>query len=259
MFYIRETCIPYHKLFYTSFELTVEVKKLIHPLKITSTLADETRYQIYEFMLKEKKHFSVQDIADQFGIHPNVARLHLTKLSEIDIISADFVKTGKGGRPGRVYRANEEGIALSFPKREDALLLSWLLEMINACGEQALSHGKRIAYDKGLAMMQQSIQTHFGKRTLTFDDKINLLEMNAQLIGYVPEIHDDEEQKTIQFHIYNCPFHNYLTTHAEIVCTLHESFLKGQMDALFPMNELKQTDSMLQKCANCQYVIETPL
>ena len=28
---------------------------MIHPLKITSTLADETRYSIYEYILQEKK------------------------------------------------------------------------------------------------------------------------------------------------------------------------------------------------------------
>lgn len=63
---------------------------MLHPLKITSTLADETRFQIYEYMLQQKKAFTVQDIADKFNIHPNVARLHLTKLSEIHLITADF-------------------------------------------------------------------------------------------------------------------------------------------------------------------------
>lgn len=62
----------------------------------------------------KKKTVTVQHIADQFGIHPNVARLHLTKLSEINIISADYVKTGKGGRPGRVYKASEKGVSLTF-------------------------------------------------------------------------------------------------------------------------------------------------
>ena len=78
---------------------------MLHPLKITSTLADETRFQIYDFMLQQKRAFTVQEIADQFQIHPNVARLHLTKLAEIKVITADFVKKGKGGRPGRVYQA----------------------------------------------------------------------------------------------------------------------------------------------------------
>ena len=98
----------------------------MHPLKITGTLADETRFRIYEFMLQNKRAFTVQEIADQFDIHPNVARLHLAKLSEINVLSSDFAKTGKGGRPGRVYRATKEGISLTFPRREEPMLLQIL-------------------------------------------------------------------------------------------------------------------------------------
>ena len=43
----------------------------------------------------KRKTVTVQHIADKFGIHPNVARLHLTKLSEINIITADYVKQVK--------------------------------------------------------------------------------------------------------------------------------------------------------------------
>ena len=103
---------------------------MLHPLKITSTLADETRFQIYNFMLQHKRMFTVQEVADKFRIHPNVARLHLTKLTEIKVITADFVKTGKGGRPGRVYQATEEGISLTFPRREDPILLTILLLLL---------------------------------------------------------------------------------------------------------------------------------
>ncbi|TXK86230.1 helix-turn-helix transcriptional regulator, partial [Parageobacillus sp. SY1] len=49
-------------------------------LKITNVLADPTRYHIYEYITKKHKKVSVQEIAEAFNIHPNVARLHLTKL-----------------------------------------------------------------------------------------------------------------------------------------------------------------------------------
>ncbi|WP_155814948.1 helix-turn-helix domain-containing protein [Bacillus coahuilensis] len=48
-----------------------------HTLKITNTLADPTRYGIYHHILKTKEDVTVQDIAEMFHIHPNVARLHL--------------------------------------------------------------------------------------------------------------------------------------------------------------------------------------
>ena len=130
---------------------------MLHPLKITSTLADETRFQIYNFMLQHKRMFTVQEVADKFRIHPNVARLHLTKLTEIKIITADFVKTGKGGRPGRVYQATEEGISLTFPKREDPILLTILLQLVSSLGNEAIEKGKEIAYNQGLSEMKQLI------------------------------------------------------------------------------------------------------
>ena len=39
---------------------------MFNQLKVTSTLSDETRFSIYQFMLQEKKSFSVQDIAEKF-------------------------------------------------------------------------------------------------------------------------------------------------------------------------------------------------
>ncbi len=77
--------------------------EVIHPLKITNTFADETRFKIYEHLLTCKHAFTVQMIADHFHIHPNVARLHLTKLVDIQVITAEFEKTGKDGHRGAKY------------------------------------------------------------------------------------------------------------------------------------------------------------
>ena len=226
---------------------------MLHPLKITSTLADETRFQIYDFMLQKKRAFSVQEISDQFEIHPNVARLHLTKLTEIKVITANFVKTGKGGRPGRVYQATEEGISLTFPKREDPILLTILLQLVSTLGNDATGKGKEIAYNQGLLEMKHILVPK--KRTLTFEEKITLLEERAALIGYIPLIEEQDSNKIIQFKIYNCPFRNQLPQYPEIVCAIHEAYLRGQIDALFSHSEFIQTENMLHTCEHCKYNI----
>ena len=229
---------------------------MIHPLKITSTLSDETRYQIYEYMLQQKKSFTVQAIAEQFSIHPNVARLHLTKLSEIELISAHFVKSGKGGRPGREYKASEEGIELSFPKKEDNRLINWTMQLIEQIGPEAIEAAKKISYDDGFSQMKQRIANGKGLALNDFNEKIILLTNASALIGYIPEIIETEKGKKIIFSIYNCPFKKQLSTNNEIVCTLHESYLTGQIDALFSQNEFVQVESMIHDCENCKYEIE---
>ncbi len=64
-----------------------------------------------------------------------MARLHLTKLCEIGIVHAEYAKSGKGGRPGRVYNASEHGIVISFPKRDHEKLLNWTMQYISQDGK----------------------------------------------------------------------------------------------------------------------------
>lgn len=229
---------------------------MIHPLKITSTLADETRYSIYEYILQEKKTVTVQNIADKFGIHPNVARLHLTKLSEINIITADFAKTGRGGRPGRVYKASDKGVSLTFPRRDEERLLKWTIQLIQEFGPSALERCQDISYQDGYQQMKNYVNAELQlNNNLSFEQKLQLLTDNAALIGYIPQVQQTENGKKVTFSIFNCPFQGQLTTHSELVCSLHESYLKGQVDALFSSNDFIQIDSMVHNCDLCKYEI----
>ncbi|UZM98323.1 transcriptional regulator [Lysinibacillus sp. MHQ-1] len=145
---------------------------------------------------KRKKTVTVQHIADQFSIHPNVARLHLTKLSEINIISADYVKTGKGGRPGRVYKASEKGVSLSFPRRDEDRLLKWTIQLVEELGPSVLEKCQEISYQDGYQQMKQNMNAELTiNNSLSFDEKLQLLTDNAALIGYVPQIQQTEHGK----------------------------------------------------------------
>lgn len=229
---------------------------MIHPLKITGTLADETRYSIYEYILKEKKTVTVQNIADEFGIHPNVARLHLTKLSEINIISSEFAKTGKGGRPGRVYKATEKGVSLSFPRRDEDRLLKWTIQLVQELGPTALVKCQGISYQDGYQQMKGYMAAELKlNSSVSFETKLQLLTESAALIGYIPQIQKTAEGKKLIFSIFNCPFHAQLNSYSDIVCALHESYLKGQLDALFSNNAFLQISSMVHDCDLCKYEI----
>ncbi|ATP41055.1 transcriptional regulator [Solibacillus sp. R5-41] len=228
---------------------------MIHPIKITSTLADETRFSIYEYMLQHKKHFTVQNIAEEFKIHSNVARLHLTKLAEIGAISSEYLKTGKGGRPGRVYKIKQDGISLSFPRRDPSLLLNWSLDLIAELGDVALEKAKQLSYEDGKQFIHELLIERKHRLPLPFDEKVKLLTNSAQLIGYIPEVTENEGVKTLIFSIYNCPFHDQITRHGEIVCTLHESYLRGQVEMLFETEVFSQFESMLNSCDFCNYKI----
>lgn len=227
-------------------------------LKITSTLADDTRFSIYQHMLQEKDYFTVQQIAEKFSIHPNVARLHLTKLSEINVISSEYEKTGKGGRPGRIYKALENGVTLSFPKRNYDELLTWTLAILDELGPDSISVGKNVCYKKGQEEIRQLLQNrHMDLYGLTFEEKVDIITDSSSMIGYIPIVNELENgHKSIQFAVYNCPYHNEIEAYSSIVCNLHESFLKGQFDLLFEVDEFVQIESMVDGCKYCSYKID---
>ncbi len=91
-------------------------------LKITGVLSDPTRYYIYKYISQKHSYVTVQEIADEFDIHPNVARLHLSKLEDVHMLKSETKKTGKGGRPSRLYVLSEDVIQLQFPFRDYQLL-----------------------------------------------------------------------------------------------------------------------------------------
>ncbi len=49
--------------------------------ELSAALADNTRFLIYRWIAeKPGTDVTVADVADEFGLHPNVARMHLAKL-----------------------------------------------------------------------------------------------------------------------------------------------------------------------------------
>lgn len=227
---------------------------MIHPLKIANTLADETRFSIYEKLLQTKKTYSVQQIAELFTIHPNVARLHLTKLTEVELIQAEYEKTGKGGRPGRVYRYSNKSISLPYAQQENTNLIRWLLKLIAQLGDEALQLAKEIAYQDGFNEMTSLIKQNTVK---TIEHKLAILSLKSSLIGYIPKVEQENGSHHIYFTIYNCPFSELIHNHATYVCTLHEENLKGLIDALFGSNHFVQFNHINDSCEFCEYKIKT--
>lgn len=105
-------------------------------LKITNVLSDPTRYYIYQYITKRHQEVTVQEIADNFNIHPNVARLHLSKLEDVNMLISETKKTGKGGRPSRLYRLSDDVIQLNFPFRDYQMLAKITMESMLSLSEK---------------------------------------------------------------------------------------------------------------------------
>lgn len=223
-------------------------------LKITNVLSDPTRYYIYQHITKQHSEVTVQEIADSFNIHPNVARLHLSKLEDINMLTSETKKTGKGGRPSRLYRLSEDVIQLHFPFRDYQLLSKIAIETMVKLGEI----GKEALYQTGKSFGKELVDSQMpysltNNQELSFDEKLLILKNAATVAGFYPEFHVSDDQSKIFFQIYNCPFKEVASNQTLEICGMHNAFLKGMFGSLFDSVELLEKDNMLQGCESCSY------
>lgn len=223
-------------------------------LRITNVLSDPTRYYIYQYISKQHQEVTVQEIADGFNIHPNVARLHLSKLEDVNMLVSETKKTGKGGRPSRYYRLSDNVIQLHFPYRDYQLLAKVAIQTMLSLGEE----GKKALYMTGKKFGTEMIEQEIAKtsqngESLDFEQKLNILKNAAIIAGFNPEFEVNEEKTKIYFQIFNCPFKEIAITNTKIVCGMHYEFLKGMFETLFDSVEFVEKENMFNGCLACAY------
>lgn len=223
-----------------------------HTLKITNVLSDPTRFSIYQYMIKHHQEVTVSEIADQFTIHPNVARLHLSKLEDINLLISYSQKTGKGGRPGKLYRLSEKVVELHFPHRDYKLLASIALQTFAELGKQGEEALFRTGKEYGAMIMEQyQSQT---TTELNIDQKIRILEEAGTMLGMYPKFSYQSEANAISLSISNCPFKEVTANNHQMICKMHHFLIKGMFQSLFTSIELLETENMFQGCETCTYV-----
>lgn len=218
-------------------------------LKITNVLADPTRYYIYQYITEQHREVTVQEIAGQFGIHPNVARLHLSKLEDVSMLVSDTKKSGTGGgRPSRLYRLSDEVIQLHFPYRDYQLLAKIAFESMASLGEP----GRQALFATGKGFGTELMARAAGSAS-TFEEKLVILKQAAILAGFSPEFEGDPEKGEVRFSIFNCPFKEIAREDPDMVCRMHHAFLTGMFEAVFEDVKLVEKENMTNGCRSCSY------
>jgi predicted ArsR family transcriptional regulator len=224
-------------------------------LKITGVLSDPTRFSIYQYVSKQHRDVTVQEIADAFEIHANVARLHLTKLEDVNMLISETKKTGKGGRPSRFYRLSAELISLQFPYRDyqklSEIAIDTLLDMGQA-GEKALIQtGRKFGYEVARTYLQ-GLNKNVDK--LNNEDKLDHIKIVALQQGLNPEMHYNKETHEVNFRVYNCTFKELVPDRGSI-CKMHQALINGFFDFFFGEISLDKTISMSSgvEYSSCSY------
>ncbi|WP_459499455.1 helix-turn-helix transcriptional regulator [Bacillus sp. C1] len=226
-------------------------------LKITGVLSDPTRYYIYKYISQKHSYVTVQEIADEFNIHPNVARLHLSKLEDVNMLKSETKKTGKGGRPSRLYVLSEDLIQLQFPFRDYQLLAKIAFNSLlnlGAAAEQALYEtGKQF----GKELMEQHMQRlNVDEDSLTLEHKVQIAKEALSTAGLSPTFELSTDGTQIFYDVYNCPFKEVAVHHPEQICNMHSDMMEGIFEIIFPNTELTRNDNLLDGCKSCNYTVQ---
>ncbi|SER68162.1 helix-turn-helix transcriptional regulator [Salipaludibacillus aurantiacus] len=216
-------------------------------LKITGVLSDPTRFSIYQYVSRQHRDVTVQEIADTFRIHANVARLHLSKLEDVDMLVSDTKKTGKGGRPSRFYRLSNEVVSLQFPYRDYQRLSEIAIQTLSSLGEAGkealVQTGDRFGYESA-----KDFVSSLGENPddMAVAEKIKFIEKIALNQGLNPEIHYDEEKNEVIFRIFNCTFKEIAPSN-QGVCHMHHALIKGIFRFFFDDVNLQEQSNMFEK------------
>ncbi len=197
---------------------------------LTSALGDPTRRAIYIAVRESAEPVTTSQIAELFGIHPNVARHHLDRLAGDAYLAVTHRRsTGKkgpgAGRPAKCYEATAKEVSVHLKPRRIEMLVDLLIEVLGkvepdnlpaVAEEVGRGYGERLAAEIG------------GPDDPGYPEAVRAVAAALTGLGFVVDP-DVEGQRLLTSW---CPFGEAATSHPEVVCSLDRGIVAGMMGRL---------------------------
>jgi len=188
---------------------------------VARALAAPTRAAILD-KLRATGPLAVKDVADQVGVHANVARGHLDVLVSAGLASVSWRRNAAGGRPAKLYEA-----APMHVEEGPALVSDILATLIEAAAPDPLT-ARKIAESTGERLARR---LHQNESELSFGEQVELLQRAlASLSGGVRVVSRGEDW--VEFEDLDCPFRSIASSHPELACSLDKFLKEGMLRAL---------------------------
>jgi predicted ArsR family transcriptional regulator len=201
---------------------------------VTSAFGDPTRRDIYLLIRDTPEGVTAGEVAEQFDLHPNVARHHLEKLT-----AGGYLVVAVGGRidgvaraagrPSKRYRVSEHDHSLNFPPRRDDLLgtlLARALQMLSP--DQAEELAEEVGFDYGRNLATR-IAPSEGHRSV----KAALATVADALTAHGFAAHAESRGKVLTIVNEHCPFGEAAQQFPHVVCAVDRGMIRGLMAGLY--------------------------
>jgi predicted ArsR family transcriptional regulator len=197
---------------------------------LTSALGDPTRRAIYIAVRESAEPLTTSNVAELFGIHPNVARHHLDRLADDGYVRVSHRrpagKSGPGaGRPAKCYEASNKEVSVHFAPRRFEMLVEMLIRVLD---EVAPENVGQVAESVGRAYGAELAAEIGVPEQPGYDGAVQAVARAMTGLGFTIDP-DIEGQRLLTTH---CPFGEAATSHPEVICSLDRGIVTGLFGAL---------------------------
>ncbi len=223
---------------------------------ITSAFGDPTRRAVYLFAREHPEGLTAAQIADEFDVHPNVARHHLDKLAAGGYLEVAIAhnKGASAGRPSKRYRAVNDSPHLEFPVRSDDLVLSLLGRALTLLSpEDAETMAEEVGQQYGQIMAAGLIGTGIADGSVSAGHRSlrSALQTVADaLTAHGFAAHTDHRNNQLRIVNNHCPFGDVAIEHP-VICAVDRGMVKGMLTAIYGDTSPEMSASLPQGDTFC--------
>jgi predicted ArsR family transcriptional regulator len=196
---------------------------------VTSAFGDPTRRDIYLFARSAPDGVKAAEVAEQFDLHPNVARHHLEKLAGGGYLEVELDRHASAGRPSKRYRVGAQDSMLAFPPRRDDLLATLLaraLERLPIDEAHAIAEEVGLEYGRAIAARMEPSEGH---RSV----KAAVASVADALTAHGFAAHAESRGNALTLVAEHCPFGDAARRYPHILCAVDTGMVKGMLEGLY--------------------------
>jgi predicted ArsR family transcriptional regulator len=217
---------------------------------ITNAFGDPTRRSIYLFVREHEEGVTASRVADQFSLHPNVARHHLDRLAAGGYleVAVERAEGAGAGRPSKRYRS-VANVSIDVPVRSDDLVLSLLGKALALLpSEQAEAMAEQVGQEYGQAMAAglSGPDVAAGQRSL----RSAMQAVADALTAHGFAAHADQRNNQLRIVNNHCPFGDVAIEHP-VICAVDRGMVKGMLGALCGDTDVSTEASLPQGDTFC--------
>ena len=214
---------------------------------ITDAFGDPTRRGIYLFAREESAGVTATQVAERFGVHPNVARHHLDKLAAGGYleVAVERAQGAGAGRPSKHYRVSADAkvdLTGDVPVHSDDLVLSLLGRALALLPhDKAEAMAEEVGQEYGLAMAQglTGADLAVGQRSL----RSAMQAVADALTAHGFAAHADQRNNQLRIVNNHCPFGS-VAIENPVICAVDRGMVKGMLTALYGVADVATMQSL---------------